>query len=57
MNRAYDSFITERKIIGEGAMSKVYYWNDYAYKCYNNDYSQTLIDYEYEIKRKYVSLS
>lgn len=52
MNRAYDSFITERKIIGEGAMSKVYYWNDYAYKCYNNDYSQTLIDYEYEIQKK-----
>ncbi len=43
----YEAFINERIEIGEGMVAKVYLWNGYAYKCFNEGYPKEWIDYEY----------
>ncbi|MBE6023422.1 MAG: hypothetical protein E7231_09340 [Cellulosilyticum sp.] len=43
----FDAFINERIEIGAGMVAKVYSWNEYAYKCFNEGYPKEWIDYEY----------
>lgn len=43
----YDKFISERIEIGSGMIAKVYSWNGYAYKCFNEGYPKEWINYEY----------
>lgn len=42
----YDNFLEERIEIGAGMVAKVYFWNGYAYKCFNKGYPQEWIEYE-----------
>lgn len=39
-------FKSERKLVGQGKMAKVYLWNGFAYKCFRSDYPAEWIDYE-----------
>ncbi|MGN0395507.1 MAG: phosphotransferase, partial [Coprococcus sp.] len=47
---SYDDFLKKRNEIGSGMAAKVYSYNGFAYKCYNEDYPKEWIDYEYEIQ-------
>ncbi|MGN0352052.1 MAG: phosphotransferase [Roseburia sp.] len=40
-------FMDERIEIGAGMVAKVYSWNGYAYKCFEEGYPKEWIDYEY----------
>lgn len=44
------AFHTEKTLIGQGKMAKVYLWNGFAYKCFNSDYPNDWIDYEIRIQ-------
>lgn len=44
------SFEQERVLIGEGRRAKVYRWNDFAYKCFDNHYPDDWITYEMKIQ-------
>lgn len=50
----YDVFLKERKQIGGGSRSIVHSWNNYAYKCYGDDYLQEWIDREYIIQKQII---
>lgn len=43
----YEKFMNGRTEIGSGMIAKVYSWNGYAYKCFNEGYPKEWIDYEY----------
>lgn len=43
----HDTFLRERTEIGTGMVAKVYSWNGYAYKCFNEGHPGGWIDYEY----------
>lgn len=43
----FETFIKERVEIGSGMVAKVYSWNGYAYKCFNEGYPKEWIDYEF----------
>lgn len=51
MNK-YNEFVKERKLIGTGAMSSVYLWNNYAYKCYADNYPLEWIEYEQKVQKE-----
>ncbi len=46
-----NAFEAERRLIGQGKVAKVFFWNGYAYKCFQPGYRQDWIDYEYRIQR------
>lgn len=48
----YEAFINERIEIGAGMVAKVYSWNGYAYKCFNEGYPKEWIDYEYSLQNE-----
>lgn len=43
-------FNRERVLIGQGKMAKVYLWNGFAYKCYEDHYPEEWISYEIGIQ-------
>lgn len=43
-------FHTEKTLIGQGKMAKVYLWNGFAYKCFDDYYPNDWIDYEIRIQ-------
>lgn len=45
------TFNSERKLIGEGKMAKVYLWNGFAYKCFQKGYPEEWIQYELKIQK------
>lgn len=47
-----DAFFKERKEIGAGMVAKVYAWNGYAYKCFNEDYPKEWIAYEFDVQQE-----
>lgn len=47
-----NNFIKERTEIGEGMVAKVYSWNGFAYKCFNDGYPKEWIDYEYNQQKE-----
>lgn len=44
------AFEQERVLVGQGKMAKVYYWNGFAYKCFDNNYPKDWITYEIKIQ-------
>lgn len=48
----YEDFLKKRNEIGSGMVAKVYSYNGFAYKCYNEDYPEEWIDYEYKIQQE-----
>lgn len=43
----YEDFLAERVELGAGMQAKVYSWNGFAYKCFNEGYPKEWIEYEY----------
>lgn len=43
-------FEQERVLVGQGKMAKVYYWNGFAYKCFESNYPEDWITYEIKIQ-------
>lgn len=48
----YDRYLKERIQIGSGSRSQVYSWNNYAYKCYSQDYKKDWIKHEYDVQKQ-----
>lgn len=44
------SFESERILLGQGKMAKVYLWNGFAYKCFRSGYPEDWIDYEMSVQ-------
>lgn len=44
-------FNQEKVLIGQGKMAKVYLWNGYAYKCFDDNYPEEWISYEISIQK------
>lgn len=42
----YEAFLDERVEIGEGMIAKVYSWEGYAYKCFNEAYPKEWLEFE-----------
>lgn len=51
---SYEIFLQERMEIGAGMAAKVFSYNGYAYKCFNNGYPKEWIDYEYNLQQEVV---
>ena len=49
---SYKKFLEDRILIGKGAMSSVFLWNKKAYKCFDDNYPKTWIDYEYKVQNE-----
>lgn len=49
---SYNDFLKKRNEIGSGMAAKVYSYNGFAYKCYDEDYPKEWIDYEYEVQEE-----
>ncbi len=45
------NFNLERVLIGQGKRAKVYLWNGFAYKCFDDDYPEDWIRYEMSIQK------
>lgn len=43
-------FHSEKILLGQGKMAKVYLWNGFAYKCFRSGYPEDWIDYEMSIQ-------
>lgn len=50
----YEVFLQERIEIGAGMVAKVFSYNGYAYKCFNEGYPKEWIDYEFELQQEVV---
>lgn len=48
----YETFLQKRMEVGSGMMAKVYSYNGYAYKCFNDGYPKEWIDYEYKNQKE-----
>lgn len=46
-----NEFNRERVLIGQGKMAKVYLWNGFAYKCFDENYPEDWIRYETSIQK------
>lgn len=44
------AFHKEKVLIGQGLMAKVYLWNGFAYKCFQDDYPEDWIAYEIHVQ-------
>ena len=51
---SYETFLLERTEIGSGMVAKVYSYNGYAYKCFNEGYPEEWMTYEYELQQEVV---
>lgn len=49
---SYETFLQKRIEVGFGMMAKVYSYQGYAYKCFNEGYPKEWIEYEYRIQQE-----
>lgn len=50
----YKQFLEERKLIAAGSTADIYYWQGFAYKCFNDGYPDEWIEHEYNVQKQIV---